>query len=247
MSDLAVSAREVRLNLARNLGAAMWVIVASALGACLVGTAVEWFVLVGQARAATEGKVAALSVAGQVTARLPLLIGAIVAAEVIVWSTTTFAMRAGRTDEASFFELTLGAPKSYTKAPALVEGLGEGLLGGVVAAVVAFVVAPYHPAERVFVGFVGSSTWVTKVGGVVRTDHPHCGPPRHPVDRWRLAVIAVVVVVLGAALGLFNAFTSGRRPRGYLKGRSGRLIHSRIGKIRRGSSVSPVDELGSDQ
>jgi hypothetical protein len=219
MSEGAVVVREVRRNLARNLGAAMWVVMASALGACLVGTAAEWFVLVGQARAATEGNFAALSMAGQVTARLPLLIGAIVAAEVIAWSTTTFAMRARRICEASFFELTLGAPKSYTKAPALVEGLGEGLLGGLVAAAVAIVVAPaITHAERAFVGFVGSSTSVTKVGGVVRTTTRTVSLHGIQLTAGRLAVIAVVVVGLGAALGLFNAFATRPRPRRHLWG-----------------------------
>ena len=93
MSDRAVVVREVRRNLARNFGAAMWVVVASALGAGLVGIAADWFVLVGQARRATEGDFAALSIAGQVAARLPLLISAVVAAEVMAGSSTTFAMR----------------------------------------------------------------------------------------------------------------------------------------------------------
>jgi hypothetical protein len=144
------------------------------------------------------------------------LIGAIVAAEVIVWSTTTFAMRARRIGEASFFEHTLGAPKSYAKAPALVEGLGEGLLGGLVAAAVAFVVAPaITSAERGFVGFVGSSTSVTKIRGVVRTTTRTVGLHGIQLTAGRLAVIAVVVVGLGAALGLFNAFAARQPPRGH--------------------------------
>jgi hypothetical protein len=151
-------------------GAAISVVLASALGAGVVGTAAEWFVLVGQARAATAGSFAALGIAGQLAARLPLLVGALVLAEVIAWSTTTLAMRARRVGEASFFEITLGAPKSYTKVPALVEGLGQGLLGGLVAAAVAFVLAPpITRVERSTVGLVGSYTTVQKVGRVWRT------------------------------------------------------------------------------
>jgi len=219
MSDRAVVVREVRRNLARNLGAAMWVVVASALGACGVGMAAEWFVLVGQARTATEGNFAALSIANQVAARLPLLIGAIAAAEVIAGSATTFDMRARRVGESSFFELTLGAPKSYTRAPALVEGLGEGLLGGLVAAAVAFVVAPaITRAERSTVGFFGSSTSVQKVGRVVRTTTHTVNLHGIQLTAGHLAVIAVIVVGLGAALGLLNAFATRRPPTGHLRG-----------------------------
>jgi hypothetical protein len=219
MTDRAVVVREVRRNLARNFGAAMWVVVASALGACSVGTAAEWFVLVGQARTATERNFAALNVAGQVTARLPVLIGAIVAAEVIAWSTTTLAMRARRIGEASFFEVTLGAPKSYTKAPALVEGLGEGLLGGLLAAAGVFVVAPpITRAERAFVGFVGSYTTFHKVGREMRTTTRTVDLHGIELTAGHLATIAVVVVGLGAVLGLVNAFATRRPPRGHFRG-----------------------------
>jgi hypothetical protein len=219
MSDRGVVVREVQRNVARNFGAAMWVVVSSALGACVVGMAAEWFVIVGQARTAAEGSFAALSIAGQYTARLPLLVGSIAAAEVIAWSATTFAMRARRVGEASFFELTLGAPKSYTRAPALVEGLGEGLLGGPVAAAIAFVVAPaITRVERSTAGFFGSSTSVQKVGHVVRTKTTQTVNLHHmELTMGHLAVIAVVVVCLGAALGLVNAFATMRVPRGQLR------------------------------
>jgi hypothetical protein len=219
MRDQAVVVREVRRNLARNFGAAITVIVASALGACIVVTAAEWFVLVGQARTATEGNFGALSIAGQVTGRLPLLVGALVVAEVIAWSATTFAMRARRVGEARFFELTLGASKSYTRAPALVEGLGEGLVGGLVAAAVAFVVAPpITRVERSFVGFVGSSTTVQKVGHGVRTTTHTPDLKGIELTVGNLAVIAAVVVVLGAAIGLLNASTTRWPPRGRQRG-----------------------------
>jgi len=86
-------------------------VVASALGASLVAMAAEWFLLVGQARTATAGSFAALGIGGQLGARLPLLVGAVAAAQVIVLSTTTMAMRGRRLGEAGFFELTLGAPR----------------------------------------------------------------------------------------------------------------------------------------
>jgi hypothetical protein len=111
MNGRAIVVREARRNLARNAGAAISVVVASALGAGLVGIAVEWFVVVGQARTATAGSFAVLGIATQLGARLPLLVGAVVAAEVIALSTTTLAMRRRRLGEAGFFELTLGAPR----------------------------------------------------------------------------------------------------------------------------------------
>ena len=219
MSGWAIVVREVRRNLARNTAAAISVMVASALGASLVGIAAEWFVLVGQARAATAGSFAALGIAGQLGARLPLLAGAVVAAEVVTLSTTTLAMRGRRLSEAGFFELTLGAPASYTRAPALVEGLGQGLLGGLAAAAVALVVAPgVTRIERSTVSLVGSYTSVQRVGHGSRTTTRTVDLHGIQLTAGHLAVIALVVIGLGAALGLLNALATQRRPRGRLRG-----------------------------
>jgi hypothetical protein len=209
--------REARRNLARNSGAAISVVVASALGASLVGIAAEWFVLVGQARAATAGSFAALSIATQLGSRLPLLAGAVVAAEVIVLSTTILAMRQRRLGEARFFELTLGAPGSYTRNPALVEGLGQGLVGGMFAAVVALVVAPgLARAERSTVAVFGSYSSARRVGHVLRTTTHTVNVRNIQLTAGHLAVIAFVAVGLGAVFGFLNAFVTQWRPRRHL-------------------------------
>jgi hypothetical protein len=211
--------REARRNLARNSGAAISVVVASALGASLVGIAAEWFVLVGQARAATAGSFAALSIATQLGSRLPLLAGAVVAAEVIVLSTTILAMRQRRLGEARFFELTLGAPGSYTRNPALVEGLGQGLVGGMFAAVVALVVASgLARAERSTVAVFGSYSSVRRVGHVLRTTTHTVNVHNIQLTAGDLAVIAFVAVGLGAVLGFFNTCVTQWHPRRHLRG-----------------------------
>jgi hypothetical protein len=219
MSGWAIVVREARRNLARNTGAAISVVVASALGMSLVAIAAEWFVLVGQARAATAGSRTALGIATQLGGRLPLLAGAIVAAEVIVLSTTTLAMRQRRLGEARFFELTLGAPGSYTRNPALLEGLGQGLVGGMFAVVVALVVAPgLARAERSTVAVFGSYSSVRRVGHVLRTTTHTVDVHNIQLTVGDLAAIAFVVVGLGAALGFLNAFATQWRPRRHLRG-----------------------------
>jgi hypothetical protein len=219
MSARAIVVREARRNLARNTGAAISVVVASALGASLVAISAEWFVLVGQARAATAGSRAALSVATQLGGRLPLLAGAIVAAEVIVLSTTTLAMRQRRLGEARFFELTLGAPASYTRNPALVEGLGQGLVGGMFATVVALGAAPgLVRVERSTVAVFGSDSSVRRIGHVLRTTTHTIDVHNIQLAAGDLVVIAVVVIGLGAVLGFLNTFVTQWRPRRHLGG-----------------------------
>ena len=115
MNRSVIVVREVRRNVARNHGAAFSVVVASALGAGLVGVVAVWSDLVGRARALTAGSFAVLGIATQVDVRIPLFAGAVLAAEVIALSTTTLAMRRRRLSEIQFFERTLGAPAPYTR------------------------------------------------------------------------------------------------------------------------------------
>jgi hypothetical protein len=214
MSTRAIVAREARRNLGRNRGAVVSVVLAVGLGACLVGLALEWSVLVGEAQAVANSSFFALSVATQLDLRAPLVVAAVVVAEAIALPATTLAMRQRRRNETGFFETTLGAPAAYTKTPALVEGLGQGLAGGLIATAVALIAVPtVTRGER---STVPKSYTLTVTQGSL--------PPRkmtHILDvnairltAGHLGVIAVVIVGFAAVLGLFNAFVTLSSPRG---------------------------------
>ena len=165
-------------------------------------------------RALTEGSFAALGIDTQMDFRLPLLAGAVLGAEVIILSTTMVAVRRRRLSEGKFFELTLGAPVTYTKWPALAEGLGQGLAGGVVAVVLVVVAAPIITGgERTTAQVITAYTTFQVRGGPSSATTRVARLASLHLSLGDLSVIALVVAGLGALLGLLNASISLRPPR----------------------------------
>ncbi len=123
---------EVQRNLRRNAGPACAVILVIGTVLALVGTIAQWAVTVSSALRATIGSQARLSAIAQSHERWYLLPAALIAASIVIVAVTFQAMGGRRRQEREMFEV-LGAPKTYTDTPALIESLIQGFGGGLLA------------------------------------------------------------------------------------------------------------------
>jgi ABC-type uncharacterized transport system YnjBCD ATPase subunit len=130
-----VVVREADLNVRRNLKATGSFAAAAAIAGGFVGAVVEWCLNVNRAAGVASGTRAALSIAFERSVRVPVLLGALLAAELILMVIGGQAVGRRQRSELEFLEGVLGLPRSYTAMPALSEAGAAGLVGGLGAAV----------------------------------------------------------------------------------------------------------------